>query len=447
MLTRRKFLATGVLMVPSIQSSLRTSNPRVRFLGYERVEPLLKTGKLVSPADRTAWPDWIQSHDQEIRSRLLRGEEDTLANFILYGFSFTNQPREAAAARVQDFIAGILMPGNNERLLLLQNLVTRLGYSPATPAERERLAGYLSENIARYIAEQQRYGRTLQSALSNDTRNAFSSTSQLYKDRGLSIDTDFRPNYAIEQALADLKRRGVLSRVRRAAVIGPGLDFADKNSGFDFYPLQTLQPFALIDSLFRFGLAEPSSLRLTVLDISSQTLDHVSRAVRLARGRQPYTIQLVLDKTRSWNQNALDYWRKFGNRVGTGVAPLQAPPQFQNIEQRAVRIRPEVVTQLAPQSLNIVVQHLDLRPEQQFDLIVATNVFVYYDAFGQALSLLNIGSMLSSGGIFLSNDVSQDFPGLKLRAIDNVSVEYSRTEADRVQVYSKAAFTPQLPPI
>src|SRR6266850_2314523 len=135
----------------------------------------------------------------------------------------------ADAARVQDFIAGLLMPGNNERLLLLKNLVTRLGYRAATPAERERLARYLSENAARYVAEQQRYGRTLDNALSNDTRNAFSSTSQLYRDRGLSIDTDFRPNYAIEQALANLKRRGVLSRVRRAAVIGPGLDFADKN--------------------------------------------------------------------------------------------------------------------------------------------------------------------------------------------------------------------------
>lgn len=442
MLTRREFLAISPLIL-----SPRESNPRVRFLSYDRVEPLLKTGKLISPADRAAWPRWIQNHDREIRSRLLRGEEDTLANFVLYGFSFTNQPREATAARVQDFIAGLLMPGNNERLLLLKNLVTRLGYRAATPAERERLARYLSENAARYAAEQQRYGRTLDNALSNDTRNAFSSTSQLYRDRGLSIDTDFRPNYAIEQALANLKRRGVLSRVRRAAVIGPGLDFADKNSGFDFYPLQTLQPFALIDSLVRFGLAEPSTLRLTVFDISSQTLDHVSRAVRLARGRQAYTIQLVLDKNHSWNQNALDYWRRFGDRVGTAVAPLPAPPQIHNVEQRAVRIRPEVVTLLEPQSLNVVVQHVELRPERQFDLIVATNVFVYYDTFEQALSLLNIESMLSSGGIFLSNDVSQDVPGLKLRAIDNVSVEYSTADADRVQVYSKTTFAPQLPPI
>ena len=104
MLTRREFLAISPLIF-----SPRESNPRVRFLSYGRVEPLLKTGKLISPADRAAWPRWIQNHDREIRSRLLRGEEDTLANFVLYGFSFTNQPREATAARVQDFIAGLLM--------------------------------------------------------------------------------------------------------------------------------------------------------------------------------------------------------------------------------------------------------------------------------------------------------------------------------------------------
>jgi hypothetical protein len=36
-------------------------------------------------------------------------------------------------------------------------------------------------------------------------------------------------------------------------VIGPGLDVADKQDGFDFYPQQTLQPFALVDSLRRLG--------------------------------------------------------------------------------------------------------------------------------------------------------------------------------------------------
>ena len=39
----------------------------------------------------------------------------------------------------------------------------------------------------------------------------------------------------------------------------------------------------------------------------------------------------------------------------------------------------------------------------RFDLIVATNVLVYYDAFEQALALANISAMLAPGGILLTN--------------------------------------------
>lgn len=53
-------------------------------------------------------------------------------------------------------------------------------------------------------------------------------------------------------------------QVARVAVVGPGLDFIDKNdqSAYDYYPQQTLQPFALFDSLVRLGLAKPESLSM-----------------------------------------------------------------------------------------------------------------------------------------------------------------------------------------
>ena len=39
----------------------------------------------------------------------------------------------------------------------------------------------------------------------------------------------------------------------------------------------------------------------------------------------------------------------------------------------------------------------------RFDLIVATNVLLYYNAFEQALAMANINAMLRPGGVFLSN--------------------------------------------
>ena len=85
----------------------------------------------------------------------------------------------------------------------------------------------------------------------------FVQRSRLFRTRGLSLDTSLAANYSVEQALAAMKARGLLKpgAVRRVAIVGPGLDFADKDVGFDFYPQQTLQPFAVLDSLKRLGLA------------------------------------------------------------------------------------------------------------------------------------------------------------------------------------------------
>ena len=84
----------------------------------------------------------------------------------------------------------------------------------------------------------------------------------LFRDRGVSLDTGIFPNFSIDQALRDLKNRGVLheGQVARVAVIGPGLDFSDKNenTSYDYYPQQTLQPFALLDSLSRLGFKTPA---------------------------------------------------------------------------------------------------------------------------------------------------------------------------------------------
>ena len=71
---------------------------------------------------------------------------------------------------------------------------------------------------------------------------------------------------------------------------------------------------------------------------------------------------------------------------------------------RAVAVRPAVTLSIAPQDLNIIVQRLEPLPDaERFDLIVATNILVYYDAFDQALALANISKMLRPGGYFVTN--------------------------------------------
>jgi len=458
-MSRRGFLSLGLLFLPRYQST----STRVEFLNFDRLEPVLAGNRFVLPMElsgsrdeaQSAWPRWIQNHDREVRSRLLRGEEDTLVNFVLFGVSFTDRARVAPesgaseatarliAERIQHFIEAVSNP-NSDRLTLLSSLVTRLGYGTAAGMERERLRQYVSQQVSRYLEERQQYRAAVNQSLTNDVISG--ATSRLYRDRGLSMDTDFRPNYAIEQALAEIKRRGLLKSVKRAAIVGPGLDFTDKDSGFDYYPLQTLQPFALIDSLVRLGMARTTDLKVSVFDISPQVLDHVSQAAARARSRQPYTLQLVLDRTPAWNTGALNYWRRLGERIGSNAPPMPVPSQIKNVDRRAVRIRPEIVTVLDPQSLNIVSQTVEAPAGQRFDLIVATNIFLYYNRFEQALALLNIESMLNAGGVAVSNDLAEDYSGLKLRTVGTVSVPYTPSQADQVRIYSTPAFQPQLAP-
>jgi predicted TPR repeat methyltransferase len=81
-----------------------------------------------------------------------------------------------------------------------------------------------------------------------------------------------------------------------------------------------------------------------------------------------------------------------------------------------VRIQPAVVASVAPRDLNIVVDRLPLRDDERFDLIVATNVLVYYDLFEQALAAANIAAMLRPGGVFVTNTAVLPTPPLRATA-------------------------------
>jgi len=62
-----------------------------------------------------------------------------------------------------------------------------------------------------------------------------------------------------------------------------------------------------------------------------------------------------------------------------------------------------VVLAIGARDLNIVLERPSLKDDERFDLVVATNVLVYYDAFEQSLALQNISRMLRPGGFFLTN--------------------------------------------
>src|SRR5260370_41479792 len=123
------------------------------------------------------------------------------------------------------------------------------------------------------LKEESTYAEMIQSArqLGNATEE-LAERSTLFRDRGLSLDTSWRPDFAIEESLRVLKDRRLIlpGSVHRVAVIGPGFCFTVKQESYDFFPLRTIQPVVVIDSLLRAGLARPDKLEVTPLDIRSR---------------------------------------------------------------------------------------------------------------------------------------------------------------------------------
>jgi chemotaxis methyl-accepting protein methylase len=108
---------------------------------------------------------------------------------------------------------------------------------------------------------------------------------------------------------------------------------------------------------------------------------------------------------------------------------------------RAVRVRPAIASLLSPVDLNIVLQRLEVSASEPFDLIIATNILVYYDTFEQSLAMANIERMLRPGGFLLSNNALLELPFSRLHAVDYSTVVYSerQSDGDHIVWYQRAS--------
>ena len=427
-----------------------------RFISYPEARPLLSemSGALPSelraltPAQiEPAWAHWVDRHDREIRARLAQGDEDTIVNWLLFGTSFTSRPRavlgavdaagdpeavlrrtiELISARLDDLLQALAAPGTDERRLFARSLLERKGLRFATAADREAARDYLLAAVIRVASEQDQVQQELGATANADPAAEFVQRSTLYSRRGLSLDTSLLPNYSVDQALTAMKARGLLKpgAVRRIAIVGPGLDFADKDVGFDFYPQQTLQPFAVIDSLVRLGLTPPSGdAEVVLLDISPRIIDHVKQARARATKNVGYTLNLPLPMGTTWLPEVRTYWQTFGDRIGAPAPARVSKTNAGLAELRAVRARPSVVQRMSILDVNIVTERLD---GQAFDLVIATNVFIYYDRFEQALALSNVEAILNRGGVLLANFSAPRLTSITIRPIETTTTLYART--------------------
>ena len=444
----------GVLLVMTAGAAAAVAP--ARFVRYSEARPILtelagklpaELGGLTAAQLESAWPAWIERHDRDVRARLDQGDEDTIVNWMLFGTSFTSRPRavlgavesgaagdrevvlrrtiELISARVEDLLTALAAPGTDERRLFARAFLQRKGLRFATVADREEAREYLRAAVVRVAGEQEQIDQEL-GAASREPLAEFAQRSRLFRTRGLSLDTSLVSNYSVEQALKAMTARGLLApgTVRRVGIIGPGLDFADKDVGFDVYPQQTLQPFAVLDSLRRLGLASsPGDADIVLLDISPRIIDHVTQARARAAKNLGYTLNLPLPRRTPWLPEVRTYWQTFGDQIGAKAAAPMAKSIADVAELRAVRARPSAVQRMSVLDVNIVTDRLD---GEAFDLVIATNVFIYYDELDQALAMSNVEAMLKPGAFLLANFSAPNLTSVTIRPVETTTTLYAR---------------------
>lgn len=347
-----------------------------RFTNHVPVEPALSAF------------DYVQTMDPVERSRFLDGQD--------VGVS----PPRSAQVRIDDFLSVVKRNEQppDERLEYFRRLVGSAGGDTLRPVRmlhreyaRTMRFLYRKEFATRQVGIEKQAGFV----------------AQLYRQRAHSTDTQIESGFGVDLALAtlgEMEPRPVLARI---LVVGPGHDLAPRTGFLDALPPQSFQPFSLIDSVFRHRLARSGQLNLHCIDINPRVVSHLSRLA----GR---TVQLDLVSGISaragvsFTTEFRDYFASLGTVIGrrmpfypaVGTVPLPDGHLTGRIE-----VGPLVTGLISADRLNIIGERYD--PSPQFDLVVVTNVFPYFETrLELPLAMANLAAMIRPGGYLIHNELS-----------------------------------------
>src|SRR5438093_6028311 len=138
------------------------------IISFPTVKPVLealadKLPPQLREPNEAKWKTWAQHEDDVVRARLDQGALDSMINLLLFGTSFTTQPRvitmhgsddPVVQSRLDDLLQGLRNPGKNERLIFLRNLLRGIGMDPDSSAGHEGTKKFVLENLRRVVQEQ-----------------------------------------------------------------------------------------------------------------------------------------------------------------------------------------------------------------------------------------------------------------------------------------------------
>jgi CheR methyltransferase, SAM binding domain len=200
----------------------------------------------------------------------------------------------------------------------------------------------------------------------------FADKPNYYQTRGHSTDSQVTANYTVWTALSVLKASQPGLKLQHVLIVGPGMDIAPRTGLVDRYPPQSHQPYVVAQILRDLNFS--ATPQIECVDIN----DRVVRFIRNFASR---------------SQLRMDFYVPPGD------------PEFENwardLKPKLAAVPKKVAEAISAEKLNIITQRLG----SKYDLVVATNVLVYFDDSELLLALANTESMLKTGGYFIHNEL------------------------------------------
>lgn len=321
-----------------------------------RESDVLASLRSVLPAD---FDGYVAAVNQETPERVRQGEFEHLVYYILQSQSFTRALPIEPAVSAREYFEG--------KQLIPTAVVQRIASFRA--ALRTTSRDVRLEYFERFLKAADRTDAALRSAYVQAMRFLYAkeveSSTDAYERRAHSSDTQLASSYTVASALEVLHGIDAKRHVKRVLIVGPGADFAARTGYSDAREPRSYQPWAVAATLLRLDLASPSQMRIECVDINERVLDSVRSGPPKVLPAEPGDREFL-----EW-QRALP------------AALARAKPA------------------VSAERLNVITERF---ADRQFDLIIATNVLLYFPPPQLLLALANINSMLAPGGIFIHNE-------------------------------------------
>ncbi|HEV8132564.1 MAG TPA: hypothetical protein VGQ81_15065, partial [Acidobacteriota bacterium] len=395
--------------------------------------------------DERRFDGYTRSINIRTEARMLEGENDHLIYYVLQSRRFTRQPGIEPALSAYAFVQELTADEKSrywndssylppiERLpqpvfLRFQDFTRVLKKSGTwdRSARDERLVYFqdfiqknknASESLVQYLYRQ--YARSMKflyqkefSAQKNVKKRHAEplrlavDISSLYQTRGHSTDTQIEANFAVYIALGALKAERPALQLNKVLIVGPGIDFAPRTDLMDIFGPQSYQPYAVADALFAFKLAALDRVRIDCVDINDRVVRFVDEFSR-EESRRLALISGVADNAKhSFTAEYRDYFKQLGKSIGFESPLDNLPSAYASRLKKSILVKRDLAGKVSAGKLNIITERYD--PSPGYDLIVVTNVFLYFNDKEILLSLANIESMMKKGAYLIHNEPRQN---------------------------------------